>query len=86
MENRKHASVTVCVSACVFVVAFYVLSVGPVVGLVDRGYISAEWVDTVLLPWIPLDWVYEAGPENVRRGLDWYIGLWETSRVPAASF
>ena len=60
-------------AGCLLVLVLaYVLSIGPVMRLADRGIIEPETFDTIYMPLIPFTNI----PGFVD-GMNWYLWLWE---------
>jgi hypothetical protein len=51
----------------------YPLSVGPLVWLVKRGYLSEQSV--IFYAYVPLGWLEDQWPP-IERAFDWYANLW----------
>lgn len=75
-ETTAHGSsamvVAVILLVAVLLPVLYVLSVGPVIMMIERGGTDAEfwaWFYT------PLEWLHEH-VEFTRSFLDWYVELW----------
>ena len=61
----------IAVTACSLL---YLLSVGPVVGLQDRGYLPLE---PVYIAYYPIKVIYRNSPEPVQKALRWYEDLFQ---------
>lgn len=55
---------------------FYILSVGPIIALVNRGVFDG-WDETIILCYAPLIWLHEGIPA-VRPPIEAWINLWDT--------
>jgi hypothetical protein len=61
-------------------VVLYILSVGPVIGIADRGMIAPETIEWIYAPLEPLA---EVSP-MFRDALIDYVNLWEPSHVSSS--
>ena len=57
------------------VVLAYILSVGPVAGLMRKGIIPARFGPFIEAVYSPLEYTYDHMPA-AKTAFDWYIGLW----------
>jgi len=75
-EERKSAGAGLWVAVALIVVPiFYELSVGPLVGMQDRGKIPARLLPAVNAYYVPTNFVYDRAPKPVQRVMHWYVGL-----------
>lgn len=70
-QQRSAAPVIIAVLAILSLPVLYVLSTGPAVLLMERGYINPEWVDTV---YHPIGIAMEAMPWFAAV-MEWYLEL-----------
>jgi len=54
----------------------YVLSVGPIGWLANRGWLPDEMQDAFQQFYFPLIWLYDEGPNPIHDILKWYGDLW----------
>jgi hypothetical protein len=55
------------------------LSVGPLVGMQDRGLIPARLQPALHVYYIPTNFVYDHAPAPVKRVMHWYVSLFVRS-------
>jgi hypothetical protein len=70
-QQRSAAPVAIAVLAILSLPVLYVLSTGPVVLLMERGYINPEWVDAV---YYPIEIAMNAMPW-FNAAMTWYLEL-----------
>jgi|SRR6185436_9637310 len=73
-------AVILCVLAVLFLLpVLYVLSCGPAVALMTRGYLSEEAFDVT---YAPLRVAVQASPKWIGQPLEWYADLWAAPPPP----
>ena len=72
-ENPPPNSLGTCLIAIVSVPALYLLSLGPAISLVLRGYMSPDFFNTI---YEPLALIYRSFP-SIRPAVDWFERLWQ---------
>jgi hypothetical protein len=73
---RRRSSLATAVLCVAFVLVLYVLSVGPMGALHDRG-VFGDWDETIVTFYIPLTWVHVKIPA-IRPPLEAWVELWES--------
>jgi len=72
--RSKRSPLTGAVLVCGFGLLLYLLSVGPIIALADRGVFNG-WEETIILGYIPIIWLHEHVPA-ARPPIDGWIELW----------
>ena len=70
----RSGHLAIVVALVIAVPALYVLSVGPVGMLVEKGHLGQTTAGVLEGLYAPLVWLHEHTP--LRRPLDWYARLW----------
>lgn len=74
-KPRRSTSTWWIVAVIVLLVA-YPLSIGPVMWLDRHGYVAEPAIDLLMYFYVPLQIVYEYGPEPLQDLLGGYTDLW----------
>ena len=83
LEERRRPSITSLVAFFLFILPMlYVLSIGPVVALVDAGYISrgGQLLEFLRVVYQPLQWCHD-NVEWATPLFEWYFELWGAEPV-----
>lgn len=72
IRSRSYVTTTVLCSA--FLIVFYVLSIGPMSALHDRG-VFGDWDEAIVGFYTPLIWVHRTIPAS-RTPIEAWIGIW----------
>ena len=67
-----------------FAPLLYLFSIGPVVWLYDRQYLSKSSEPVLEVVYVPLQYAYDSSPA-VAHMLDGYLNLWRAAPVPVVT-